>query len=150
MGYSCYKLSDASRRSLLAHFPPRYPLVKADHVTVRFGVNRDYSLPPAADIEVIGYADDGRGIEALVVSVNGETQRPDGSVYHVTLSYDPEKKAPASFDASRRERPYAAVHSNGLIREKSYRTLSEKFRLEALPVYVPSPGEPDSYSQPNP
>lgn len=39
-------------------------------------------------IEVVGYADDGRGLEALLVAVDGNTKREDGENYHITLSLD--------------------------------------------------------------
>jgi 8-oxo-dGTP pyrophosphatase MutT (NUDIX family)/ribosomal protein S18 acetylase RimI-like enzyme len=85
--YTAYVLTKASRDSLLSKFPPKFPDVIAHHVTLQFGVPQDTAVPEAAKIEVVGYAADD-SLEAVVVSVNGETKRPDGSTYHVTLSLD--------------------------------------------------------------
>jgi hypothetical protein len=35
---------------------------------------------------VIGRADDGTSLECLVVEIDGTTDRPDGSTYHITWS----------------------------------------------------------------
>ena len=53
---------------------------------------------PAEKVEVVGIADDGNGLEALIVKVNDSATRKDGKVWHVTGSYDPSKLAPAAFD----------------------------------------------------
>jgi hypothetical protein len=42
---------------------------------------------------MIGRADDGRGVEAMVVRLGGTTDRPDGSTYHITWSLEPGRKA---------------------------------------------------------
>jgi hypothetical protein len=47
---------------------------------------------------VIGRADDGRGVEALVVAINGTTMRWDGGTYHVTWSLAPGREAKESND----------------------------------------------------
>lgn len=93
--YTAYVLTDASRTALLEKFPPKFPDVIAHHVTIDFGVPEDTAAPEAARIEAVGYAAD-ESLEAIVVSVNGETKRPDGNVYHVTLSLDrSQKRKPA-------------------------------------------------------
>lgn len=97
--YSAYVLSKKSRRDLLAVFPPKFSIVAADHVTVKFGIPKDTKKPHSANIQVVGYASDD-SLEAAVVAVNGRTGRSDGSIYHVTLSYEPNRKA---------------VQSNGLL-----------------------------------
>ena len=38
--------------------------------------------------EIVGQADDGRGVQAHVVRIGGTTKRPDGSTYHITWSLD--------------------------------------------------------------
>ena len=97
--YSAYVLSKKSRAEILKTFPPKFSIVNADHVTVKFGLSKEDCVPRPAKIEVVGYASDD-SLEAAVVSVNGKTQRSDGSSYHVTLSYEPNRKP---------------VQSNGLI-----------------------------------
>jgi hypothetical protein len=72
------------RLLLLEHFPPIWPDVIADHVTLTRG--RD--LPPPVSAAIIGEVDDGEGLQALVVAVEGTAARPDGSIYHITWSLD--------------------------------------------------------------
>lgn len=92
--YTAYVLSQDSRNQLMEKFPPKYHRVIAHHVTVEFGVPEGTELPPEADAKIVGYADSGDGIEALVVSINGSTQRPDGKHYHITWSLESEKYKP--------------------------------------------------------
>ena len=90
-----WKLDLAGRAELLARFPPVYAETVADHVT--FGrKSKAPAMPTAGRATVVGRADDGRGVEALVVEVNGTTGRWDGGTYHVTWSLDPGRKAKES------------------------------------------------------
>lgn len=87
--YTAYVIDDKSRRELKKKFPPKYPDFIGHHVTLRFGVSKDTPKPKApATVEVVGYKDDGKGAEALVVAINGNTERLDGSTYHITWSID--------------------------------------------------------------
>jgi len=86
--YTAYVLDKKSRRELAKQFPPKYPEFVGHHTTIKFGVPKDAPKPKPADVKVVGYADDGEGLEALVVAVNGSVDRPDGSVYHITWSLD--------------------------------------------------------------
>jgi hypothetical protein len=61
--------------------------VVADHVTLMSGAG-DMPLPTCRRGEVIGRADDGDGVKALVVSIDGSSARPDGGTYHITWSLD--------------------------------------------------------------
>jgi hypothetical protein len=81
-----WKLDPDQRAELLLQFPPLYPNVDADHVTLASGVAPDALLPEAAEAEIVGRADDGAGVEAMVVRLNGTTDRPDGSTFHITWS----------------------------------------------------------------
>lgn len=81
-----WKLDREDRRALLERFPPRYPKPVADHVTFLVDVTPDALLPPAAEAAIVGRADDGEGVEAMVVAMEGETGRPDGSTWHITWS----------------------------------------------------------------
>ena len=85
--YSAYVLSLKTQSDLLRVFPPRYNKVVAHHVTVEVS-NKEPELPPEAELQVVGRVDSGNGLEALVVAVNGNTQRPDGNTYHITWSID--------------------------------------------------------------
>lgn len=105
--YTAYVLDDATRSKLAQRFPPRYSKFIGHHVTVQFGVPANAEAPDQADIRVIGHADSGDGLEALVVMVNGQKYREDGSMYHITWSLDPESG-------------YKPVDSNELLRSKVY------------------------------
>lgn len=92
--YTAYVLDDGARDALLAKFPPKYPKVIAHHITVQFPVPQGTEPPAPANVKVIGYADSGDGLEALVCTVNGRSERPDGKRWHITWSLDPEKYSP--------------------------------------------------------
>lgn len=79
-------LDPDQRMELLQQFPPRYPRVIAHHVTLQTRAHGIADLPSERTGEIVGRADDGRGVEALVVRIGGTTDRPDGSTYHITWS----------------------------------------------------------------
>lgn len=91
-----WKLDRDQRKELLQQFPPRYAEVDADHVTLRTEAAEDAGLPEEDLGEIVGRVDDGRGVEAMVVAIGGTTDRPDGSVYHITWSLGPGRKAQES------------------------------------------------------
>lgn len=91
-----WKLAPASREFLVDIFPPRWRDLVGDHVTLDAQASRRDPPPPAADAAVIGHADDGEGLEALVVAINGSADRPDGNIFHITWSLDREKGREAS------------------------------------------------------
>jgi hypothetical protein len=93
-----WKLDPAEREALLEAFPPRYAEIDADHVTLWSDPGRTRPLPTATGGEIIGEADDGQGVQALVVSIRGGTERPDGGCYHVTWSLEPGRRAKESND----------------------------------------------------
>jgi hypothetical protein len=86
-----WALDREQRKELLLQFPPKFPDVVADHVTLAAKVRRDAQLPGPATGEIVGRIDDGAGVEALVVTIDGTTDRPDGSIYHITWSLDKAK-----------------------------------------------------------
>ena len=94
-GFVGWALDRAERAALLSRFPPRYPNVVADHVTLTFG-DRRADLPTETRGEIVGEADDGEGVQALVVRIAGTTDRPDGSTYHITWSLAPGREAKES------------------------------------------------------
>ena len=86
MSYTGWRLTDSSRTALLERFPARFPDIIAHHITLS---TKGDTAPEHATIEVVGYAVDESGLEALVVSVNGSTLRRDaGRHYHITWSID--------------------------------------------------------------
>lgn len=117
--YTAYVLSDASRNELAEKYPPTYSKFVGHHVTVKFGVPAGTEPPEEADVRVLGIKDSGDGLEALVVSVNGSTERPDGGTYHITWSLEPDK--------------YKPVDSNALMNNGKKYTLSLPTPLETVP-----------------
>src|ERR1041385_9262502 len=81
--YTGWLLDPADREALLAALPARYPLVVAHHVTLKFG---DAVAGPPSDTvgEILGEADDGAGVQAMVLAIGGAVTRPDGGTFHIT------------------------------------------------------------------
>jgi len=99
-----WKLPQVERELLLRRFPPKYAKVVADHVTLRVGATPDTPLPAKPESSaVVGRADDDDSLECLVVEMDGSTDRPDGSTYHITWSLGPERKARESNDLLRHQ-----------------------------------------------
>ena len=97
-----WKLSQVERDLLLQRFPPRYDNVVADHVTLVVGATLDTPLPRKVDdASIVGRADDEAGVECLVVEMEGSTDRPDGSTYHITWSLGSGRRARESNDVLR-------------------------------------------------
>ena len=114
-----WKLPPDERESLLRRFPPKYKNVVADHVTLRTGATAATPLPPKPKASIVGRADDGKSLECLVVELDGTTDRPDGSTYHITWSLGAGRKA--------RE-------SNDVLREKGWQPLSTPVDVELQPA----------------
>ena len=90
-----WKLDRSEREQLLKDHPPRYQQAIADHVTLEVGGT---DLPPQVRSAIVGRADDGKGVECMVVAIDGSIDRPDGSTYHITWSLSPGRKARESND----------------------------------------------------
>ena len=88
-------------------------------MTERFGVHGSTErIPVPAEIMVVGYSSDA-SLEALVVTVNGKSARPDGMLYHITLS----------LDRSKGRKP---VESNRLITSAGWCRV-DSLKVEAMP-----------------
>ncbi len=111
-------LHPADRDRLLTAFPPTYSKVVAHHVTLRAGVKKDFPLPTQTEGWVVGFADDGDGVQALVVEIGSTTRRPDGSTYHITWSLADGRRA---------------VESNDVIRERGWTVTAERHRVRLQP-----------------
>jgi hypothetical protein len=97
-----WKLPEMERELLLRRLPPKYENVVADHVTLKTGATAETPLPASPESsKVVGRADDGDSLECLVVEINGTTDRPDGSTYHITWSLGPGRRARESNDVLR-------------------------------------------------
>jgi hypothetical protein len=90
-----WKLDRSERDLLLSEHPPRYAEVVADHVTLEVGGSQ---VPGEVKASIVGRTDDGKGVEAMVVTIDGSVDRPDGSLYHITWSLEPGRRARESND----------------------------------------------------
>ena len=93
-----WSLDRSQRTELLLQFPPKFSEVVADHVTLAARVARDAELPGDVDAAIVGRIDDGAGVEAMVVMIDGSIDRPDGSTSHITWSLEPGRRAKESND----------------------------------------------------
>ena len=116
-----WKLDEAERSSLLDRFPPLWPDVIADHITLASGVPQDAPLPEPQQSEIVGSISDGEGLQALIVVVGGNSGRPDGGTFHITWSLD-------------RSRGREAVQSNDVIADLGWRRLPEPVPIKTAPA----------------
>ena len=86
--YSGYELSEESRNKLKMLLVPIFNNFMGHHITEKFGVAADYPTPEMPDsVVVVGRAIDKKlEVDALLVEINGSSNRPDGSKYHITWS----------------------------------------------------------------
>lgn len=91
--FSAYNLSKDARDRLLKTFPSKHKRVIAHHATHEFGIPFNTLPPSRARARVVGYACDA-SMEVAVIEINGSVDRPDGNLYHVTLSLDPLRRKP--------------------------------------------------------
>jgi len=114
---SGWKLPREARRNLLERFPPRYEQVVADHVTHRYDAG-NVPLRHETSGEIVGEANDGQGVQALVVCIGGTTDRGDGSRYHITWSLGKDRRA---------------VESNDVIKAIAWTAISPAISVELQP-----------------
>jgi len=114
-----WKLPRDERSALLERFPPNYEQVIADHVTLGVGAGPDTPLPRRPEARIVGRADDGESLECLVVELDGTTDRPDGSTYHITWSLGHGRRA---------------VESNDVLRDRGWEKLTAPIQVELEPA----------------
>ncbi len=130
MAYSGWKLTKHSRDELLALFPPCFPDVLAHHITL----NMTGNAPASAQVKLLGIAIDPRGLECLVVSVDGTEIRPDGKVFHITWSID-------------RSAGFKPVNSNNVIEKYGFVRFDEfcfdkyPLAIDVVPFWADETGE---------
>lgn len=71
-----WKLNEVDRAALLRRFPPAWPNVIADHVTLDVNAGPRDIFPQGAPAQIVGGIGDGDGVQAMVVSIGGTTDRP--------------------------------------------------------------------------
>jgi hypothetical protein len=118
-----WKVDRSEREQLLRRFPPLYRDVIADHVTLRTNAEKE-PLPDAVDASIVGHADDGDSLECMVVTIDGTTDRPDGSTFHISWSLEKSK--------GRRAR-----ESNDLLCDKGWNRFDEPVPLTLEPARFP-------------
>ena len=133
MGYLAFNIDASTREKLLGHIPAAYLKTVADHITIQL-TKKPEVLPAAQTIDILGIADDGNGLQALVVAVDGQRLRPDGKPYHITWSLDPEKMAPADFDPNpkpekRKAQHYKPAHSGALVADHAQKEFIKYFDM---------------------
>ena len=115
-----WKLDPACRELLLDLFPPHRHDMIADHITLAGHAAEHAPLPSEATATVIGHADDGVGLEALVVAIGGSARRPDRSIFHITWSLD-------------RALGRKAVESNELLTRDGWHPLAVPIEITIIP-----------------
>lgn len=111
-----WKLDRSEREELLRRFPPRYPEAVADHVTLE---KSEAPPPPDVTAKIVGRTDDGAGVEAMVVALDGSTDRPDGSTFHITWSLGSGRRA---------------VESNDVLRKRGWSRFDEPIPVRVTPA----------------
>jgi hypothetical protein len=124
MAVTGWKLDRGDRAALLERFPPEWPDVVADHVTLDARAGKDTPLPGESRAEIVGSVNDGAGLQAMVVAIDGNTDRPDGSTYHITWSLD-------------RGRGRKPVQSNTVIAERGWSRFDEPVPIRISPARWP-------------
>ena len=121
MAVTGWKLEEQERAALLKRFPPEWPDIVADHVTFDADAGPETPLPKHVSAQIVGCVSDGKGRQAMVVSIDGTTDRPDGSTYHITWS----------LDCARGRR---AIESNVAIAQRGWLARREPISVRLIPA----------------
>lgn len=114
-----WEIDHDDRMRLLDALAPAYPEVVADHVTLKMNVGPDEPLPAPATGEIVGHANDGKGVQAMVVRIGGTTDRPGGGTYHSTWSLGPGRDG---------------IESNDVIAARGWTPLASPIAVELHPA----------------
>ena len=157
--YAALKLDKEQRTALIEMLPALFPKIKCDYIALGLmdkSSARDQFATDPKSIEVLGIADDGDGVQALVVRVDGKMRCDyDGKIFHITFSIDPTRNVSKSLlgpmEVAHGDLPkYSSSTSHrllGLIFDKNdriqcvddsltYLEFSEPIKIHAEPVYV--------------
>lgn len=116
-----WKLNGAEREALLKRFAPEWPDILADHITLATDASPDTPLPVETQGDIVGGINDGEGLQTMVVSIAGTTDRPDGGTYHITWSLD---------EARGRQ----AIQSNEVIANLGWAPLDDPVPITLIPA----------------
>lgn len=100
--YLAFVLTDECRKELLKLYPNRFDVVKCDHVTIQYDINKEelkkfQPIFDANEFKLNGFIE-ADGIDLFRVTVDGNSQRPDGNFYHLTFTRTKER---ASSDSNK-------------------------------------------------
>lgn len=121
MATTGWKLNETDRLELLERFPPEWPDVIADHITLEASAAVDEPLPDQKEAEIVGGINDDEGLQVMVVAINGSIDRPDGGIFHITWSLD-------------RKRGRKAYNSNTVIAERGWRPVDDPIPIRISPA----------------
>lgn len=72
-----WKLDRAEREQLLERFPPEWPDVIADHITLDANADGAHPILRATHAEMVGGLNDSEDLQTMVVAIQGRTLRND-------------------------------------------------------------------------
>jgi hypothetical protein len=90
--YLAIILPEHVKERVLKLQPPSFEVVLAHHITIQYDISKldedelDQWLTDSNSLVAVGYAENDR-IQAIVVAVGGIIERPDGRIFHVTVSH---------------------------------------------------------------
>ena len=111
-------LAQDDHKRLLQQFPAKYEKTVAHHVTLKPNAEKE-PIPPEVKAAIVGRTDDEEGVEAMVVTLDGTTDRPDGSTYHITWSLGDGRRA---------------VESNDVLKERGWKELDHPIPIKLEPA----------------
>lgn len=92
-GYNGWKVSESDRARLKEAIPPKFERWVGHHVTDKYGVRDTDPLPAVpTNAFVVGVVEE-PGVQALVIEIDGTTQRDDEYTFHLTWSLDLDKRS---------------------------------------------------------
>ena len=115
-----WTLDEKQRAELLDQFPPLYAKVVAHHVTLATEA-ADRDLPREVRAAIVGRTDDEKGVEAMVAAIDGDTERPDGSTFHITWSLGQGRRA---------------QESNDVLKERGWSELDHPIAIKLTPARI--------------
>lgn len=101
-GYTGWAVPDMVRVIKRLEHPCTYARCIIHHCTHTFGVKEDFPIPLKVPAFILGFADDGSGVQCAIMEMGGTSERPDGSVFHITWSLAEGRKAVESNELAQR------------------------------------------------
>lgn len=144
--YAAFILDQESQQQLTRAFAPKFPCVRANHITIAHDTVDPAVLFKPKSIRVVGYACDNQGIEAVLVEIDGQQFKADGKPWHATISFDEGREVPDYLLDGNSSAPqtYKGYHSNQLLRmalnperpEVEFKPIEDGFYITADPKII--------------